>query len=200
MEQPRTRGAGLQLAINMDASFHRDYVGFSDPDRDRSMMKDANGRYRLNIFREIGRDVAPPMYTMFESPKEGLPSAYQIYMYSESEYEAAMKLVGSWTHWQRLCNSNKFMNAVETESWTGLKAWREEKEVKDKAYAYMLLKVSAADGNVQAQKAVLEGERKMGQRGRPSKAQIEQAAKEAAHLTDTIKSDFSRIRLAAKSG
>jgi hypothetical protein len=155
----------------------------------------------MNIFRELGRDVAPPMYTMYELPKDDLPSAYQIYMQSESEYEAAMKLVGSWTHWQRLCKSNKFMNGSEMESWTGLASWREEKEIKDKAYAYMLLKVSAADGNVQAQKAVLEGEKKAGQRGRPSKAQIEQAAKEAAKVTNDIKSDFSRIRLAAqKSG
>jgi len=184
------------MTVIYDSNFYRDYVGFSDPDRDRSHLKDSMGRYRINIFREIGDRAGPALYTMHEVPKDGLPSAYQIYMYSNSEYEAAMKLVGSWAHWLKLLDSNKFMNG-NGELWTGLKTWREEKETKDKALAYTLLKSSAADGNVQAQKILFENGGS-GKRGRPSKAQIEQAAKEAAKHADDIKSDLGRLKMIAK--
>ena len=185
--------------LMLNAAFHRDFVGFADPDKDRSILKDNMGRYRLNIFREVGVRNSNPIYTMHEDPRDGLPSAYQVYMFSESEYEAAMKLVGSWAHWLKLVNSPRFMNGVSDEAWLGLKQWREEKEIKDKAYAYTLLKLSAGDGNVQAQKALLEGDKETGKRGRPSKAEIAKAAQEAAKAVTDVKSDFSRIRLAASA-
>jgi len=186
----------------MDLNYHINFVGFSDPNKDRGILKDTMGRYRLNIFEEFNykrQEAWPPLYTMKEEVTAGLPSAYLIYIHSESEYEAAMKLVGSWNHWNKLCTSQAFMNGSPTSTvWSGLKSWREEKEIKDRATMYHLLKIAAATGNVNAQKLLFEKD-KGGVRGRPSKAQIEQAAKDAASNEEVIKDDLARLRLVASS-
>jgi len=188
----------------MDSDFHYHFEGFQDPDRDREILKDVTGRYRTNIFSEFNKtrhDDYPPLYTMREKPWKGLPSAYQIYMYSDSEYEAAMKLVGSWQHWQRLLKSKPFVEGIEeTGQWVGLQAWRDEKEIKDKATAYNQLKMSASQGQVQAQKMIFDGKATASKRGRPSKEEIKAMAKEQAELTREVKDDLNRIKLVAKNG
>jgi len=188
----------------LDLNYHINYVGFADPEKDRSILKDAMGRWRLNLFVEFNykkHERYPPIYTMKEESQGDLPSAYLIYMYSENEYEAAMKLVGSYAHWLTLCKSPAFMNGVlHTGSWTGLNTWREEKEIKDRATMYSLLKIQAAQGNVTAQKILFEKDKKISARGRPSKAQIEQAAKDEATYKDAIKDDLKRVRLVVSNG
>lgn len=183
----------------MDYNYHLTYVGFSDPEADRSILKDSMGRYRTNLFYEFNKsrhEDTPPLYTMRETAYAGLPSAYLIYMLSENEYEAAIKLVGSWNHWQRLLKSRPFVEGPEEAfSWTGLNAWREEKRIKDQAVAYNQIKRSAAEGNVQAQKLIFEGENKTAKRGRPSQAEIKKAAKEQADLTSRMKEDYKRMSL-----
>jgi hypothetical protein len=186
----------------LDLNYHINFTGFSDPNRSRASLKDSQGKFRTSLFLEFNKheDENPSLYTMRDEPKNGVPSAYLIYMYSGSEYEAAMKLVGSWTHWTKLCNVKKFMDGdKDNQSWAGLKAWREEKEVKDRALAYNLLKISAASGSVPAQKILFEKD-KVTKRGRPTKAQVEQAAKEAAEHEDHVKGDLARLRLVANNG
>ena len=172
-----------------------------DPESDRSILKDGLGRYRTNIFLEFNttaHEDQPPLYTMREDDFRDLPSAYRIYMSCDSEYEAAQKLVGSWNHWQKLLTSNPFMNGPKgAYSWTGLHAWREEKEVQDRAEAYMLLKQNAENGNVQAQKLIFEGTKK---RGRPSNEEIKKAAEEQAAIRKEIKDDLKRVTLATVDG
>lgn len=175
-------------------------MDFSDPSSDRSILKDARGAYRTNIFEEINQrshTVSPPIYTMREDTHKGLPSAYRIYMDAQSEYEAAMILVGSWNHWLRLLKVNAFMKGEEgAHLWNGLEAWREEKGIKDRAVAYNQLKVSAATGNVQAQKMIFDG-MKSAKRGRPSSSEVKrEAVKMAQHASD-IKDDLARLRLVA---
>jgi len=179
------------------------YLGYSDPDADRSLMKDVGGRYRTNIFYEFNKsrhEDYPPLYTMREDEWKGLPSAYRIYMTSDSEYEAAMKLVGSWAHWQRLLKCKPFMNGGEEIGiWMGLEQWREEKAIQDQAMAYNQLKTSAAGGNVAAQKLLFEGD-KASKRGRPSKAEVAKQAAKQAEEADQIKGDLKRIKLAVSNG
>lgn len=189
----------------MDNDYHYHFEGFQNPDSDKSELKDTAGRYRTNIFCEFNKtrhDDYPPLYTMREAPWKGLPSAYQIYMLSDNEYEAAMKLVGSWHHWQRLLKSKPFTNGLEDGGqWVGLEAWREEKEIKDKAQAYNQLKSSAQQGNVQAQKMIFDGRTTVAsKRGRPSKEDIKAAATEQAALTQDLKDDLKRIKLVATNG
>ena len=180
-----------------DFNYHIHYVGFTNPDKDRSILKDAMGRYRTNLFYEFNiqnQEDYPPLYTMRENPWLGLPSAYQIYMYSDSEHEAAMKLVGSWAHWKRLLASPSFMKGPDTGyQWIGLEGWRFEKRLREEALAYTQLKEAAENGNVQAQKLIYEG--RAAQRGRPSKEQVAQAAKDAAQHTKDLKEDLGRLKL-----
>lgn len=182
----------------MDFNDHVSFIGFSDPEKDRSILKDSMCRYRTNIFKEFNitrHDEMPPLYTMREESYKGLPSAYLIYMTSDSEYEAAIKLVGSWNHWLRLLKCKPFMEGPENAyNWTGLEEWRREKEIKEKATAYNQLKESAAAGNVQAQKLLYEGD-KSGKRGRPSDSEVRKAAKEQAELNTRITGDLKRLQL-----
>jgi hypothetical protein len=187
----------------MDTEFHANYVGFSEPDCDRRILKDSTGRYRTNLFYEFNKarqEDYPPLYTMREEPWMGLPSAYQIYMFSDSEYEAALKLVGSWHHWQRLLKSRPFVEGTQDGvQWTGLQVWRDEKEIRDKATAYNQLKMNAAQGNVQAQKMIFDG-KTASKRGRPSKAEIAKAAQEQAQSVKELRDDLKRIKLVATDG
>lgn len=182
----------------MDRNYHETFIGFADPDRDRGILKDSMGRYRTNIFYEFNKtrhEEYPPLYTMREETWAGLPSAYLIYMLSDSEYEAAMKLVGSWNHWQRLLKCKPFMEGSdESGSWVGLQQWREEKRIQEKAHAFNQLKISAAQGNVTAQKIIYDGEKENAKgRGRPSKAEVAKAAKEQAVQEESVKKDLARL-------
>jgi len=188
----------------MDHNYHMDFFGYSDPEKDRSILKDNLGRYRTNLFYEFNKtrhEDYPPLYTMREESFQGLPSAYLIYMYSESEHEAAMKLVGSWQHWQRLLKSRPFVEGYEDGCmWSGLQAWRDEKGIRDKAIAYNQLRTSAAEGNVQAQKMIFDGTKTPSKRGRPSKEEVKQAAREQAESIREMKDDLKRIKLVTKNG
>jgi hypothetical protein len=188
----------------MDYNEHTDFVGFSDPEKDRSILKDSMGRFRMNVFYEINKsrhEEYPPLYTMAEESKMGLPSAYIIYMTSASEYEAAIKLLGSWTHWKRYLKNNEFMHGPRQPGpgWEGLASWRQEKEIRDAAKAYTQLKRSAEMGNLQAQKEIWAVNTKQ-KRGRPSQAEVEKAAAEQAQHTRELKDDLKRIKLVAVNG
>ena len=92
----------------MVAFCYKTYEGFLNPEADRSVLKDKRGVIKTqSLFLESQqyklKAKYPPLYSLTEEEREGLPSAYQIYMNSSDEYEAAMKLVGSLRHWRRLC-------------------------------------------------------------------------------------------------
>jgi hypothetical protein len=185
-----------------DQLWYDTYEGYRDPDRDRAVLKDSMSRQRTNIFCEFNtsrHEDYPPLYTMREQEWKGLPSAYRIYMASHTEYEAAMKLVGSWNHWQRLLKISKFVNgSTDTTNWSGLHQWREEKEIREKARAYVQLKMNAMEGNVQAQKILFDGLDK--KRGRPSAAEVKKSAEQMAKDTKDLKDDLKRVRLAVSNG
>jgi len=79
-------------------------------------MKDSMGRFRTkSLFKELSETPAiPTVYTIEE--------AYQLYMSHQTEYDAAMALVGSWQHWKKLIACKEFFEYLEL--------WREEKEEK----------------------------------------------------------------------
>ena len=172
------------------------------PDSDTSILYNDNNSIRGDIFLEINTNnqVGDALYTMHERPRHGLPSAYMIYMLSESEYEAAIKLVGSWTIWERYCKNKYFMQGpARSTNWSGLEKWREEKVIQQEAKARAQLVEQAEGGNVQAIKALFE-EHKVSKRGRPSKAEVDKAAKIAAEKDKKVKDDLKRIRLATVDG
>jgi len=161
-------------------------------------LKDVNGRHRLNIFKEFNtarHKKYPPIYTMKDTDQDGLLSAKRIYMESVDEYEAAIRLVGTWLHWQRLCQCTPFMKGPPEEvtlAWTGLEDWRKEKELQNKSRVSKLLWNEAEKGNVSAQKILLDGEKPKA--GRPSKDNVNKEAKRIAERDKMIKDDLQRIK------
>lgn len=79
-------------------------------------------------------------------------SAYQVYMHSVDEYDAAIKLVGSMKHWRKLCDLKWFMEGMPEHSFEGLESWREDMALRDASLAKKQLQESAMSGNVNAQK------------------------------------------------
>lgn len=113
----------------------------------------------VNANKERVND-ADPVYTLKDYPHNGYPSLYEIYMDSATEYEAAMRSLGSWRHWQKLCDSSFFQKYIER--------WREERKVSEEAFAREVLLLSIVeDGNISAAKTILDDHKKKGA-GRPT--------------------------------
>jgi hypothetical protein len=88
---------------------------------------------------EFGETISG-LYTMEE--------VYKVYMESTTEYEAAKKLFSDWRHWEFFvkdsCNA-KYINE-----------WRMEREARERLRLKQLLWKSAENGNVAAQKLLLD--------------------------------------------
>jgi hypothetical protein len=87
-------------------------------------------------------------------------SMYQMYMQCNTEYEAAMLILGSWPHWEKLCKCKWFHEEVET--------WRNEMTLRDNALARDKLVELTKKGNVTAARTILtETKKKPNRVGRP---------------------------------
>ena len=149
------------------------YQGFKDPEADRSVLLDARmARKTETLFLEsisqASKEKYDPLYTLREQDKDGKPSAYQIYMHSIDETDAALKLVGSLGHWRRLCGLKWFMEGAEQMGHEGLLQWREDMKARDVSTAKRQLMDQAAGGNVNAAKKLMD-EANKGKVGRPKK-------------------------------
>lgn len=147
------------------------------------IYKDKSNRPRTeSLFLETCRPQTArkyePVYSLRSYDNGGLPSAYQIYMNSINEYEAAMKLVGCMRHWRRLCSLKWFMDGIEEQQFDGLAQWRIDKAAKDQAEALYLLKANAEKGNVTAQRTLLEASKQSKEVGRPKKDKEVKGVKE----------------------
>lgn len=113
-------------------------------------LKDSQGRYlTLALFVELNTDSKyPPIYTLTPEAKENIPSAYQIYINADTEYHAAIELVGSWTHWKKLLNCKPFFEYVEE--------WRKEREEKWASIGIAELVKQAKGGNAMAARWLAE--------------------------------------------
>lgn len=137
------------------------YTGFLDPDKDRSVLKDNRGAAKTqSLFLEKQpyklRKKYPPLYSLTEEEREGLPSAYQIYMHSTDEYEAAMKLVGSMRHWRKLCVLEWFMEGIKEKLFEGLNQWREDMRMRDASEAKSHLRKAAKKGDTSSARKLLD--------------------------------------------
>jgi hypothetical protein len=75
----------------------------------------------------------------------------RVYRESVDEYDAAMTLLNSWVHWQKLCKEKWFQTgAVNGSTFTGLNDWREEKEKANESAAKRVLLDAIADGDTQS--------------------------------------------------
>lgn len=121
-------------------------------------LRNPQGHYLLKpLFYEQStpemRKSFTPLYTFKEHDHVGqegnvYKSIYQIYMGCQDEYEAAIKIVGSLYHWDKLCDCTWFMNGFHT--YMGLKDWREHKRRERESLALTQLIAQAEEGNVTA--------------------------------------------------
>jgi hypothetical protein len=157
---------------------------------DKALLRSSNGIMKTEgLFIEsaskinsmTNRLAATPIYTLKDYDKPGYPSMYLIYIDCVTEYEAAMKLLGSYRHWKKLCQSTMFIEYLEE--------WREERKARDEAVARTTLLASVVDGNVSAAKTIMDESKRKGA-GRPSKVEVagemSRAVKDQAHLENIV--------------
>lgn len=167
------------------------YQGFKDPEADMSVLLDSRGaRKTETLFVESISNRAKdsgyePLYALREHCKGEKPSAYQIYMASVDETDAALKLVGSMAHWRRLCGLKWFMEGSEVMGHEGLIQWRKDMQARDASRAKRQLMESAAAGNVSAQRELYNQATKKAP-GRPAKAKDDPKAKTIAAIHNEV--------------
>lgn len=161
-------------------------------------LKDSQGRFRTqSLFWEMRNPDYPAYFTLKKEDieRDGIHyiSLYRKYMEigDPTEYQVALRLLGSWDHWQGLCKTKWFKEHL-----TG---WREELKVRMESDRYfeMVSKVKE-DGpqSLQATRWLAErytqGENL---RGRPSKAEKAAHLKRVTQRTADLEDDASRIGL-----
>ena len=140
-----------------------------------------NGVFSIRkLFRELStpamRKKYPPMFTLKPYEYKGLPSAYQIYMDSIDEFDAATKLVPNLKVWDQLKNASWFRNGDVAHSFDGLVSWRRHMKDRDASAAKATLLAKVASGDVTAAKAVLADTKTKATVGRKTKKTTEEKA------------------------
>jgi len=99
----------------------------------------------------------------------GQRSAYRIFLDADSEYEAALEIVGDYGYWIKLTELVWFYEGEYPH--LGLKVWREHKALKEEQEALAGLRAAAKEGNVTAQKELygISQKQKKAAVGRPKK-------------------------------
>lgn len=122
------------------------------PVHNAPVLFDARGHRRTgSLFSETTQDKnRHPVLTLKDYDNNGMLSAYQLYMTSADEYDAAMKMVGSMTHWRKLMSSSWFMTGDPDKNFTGLESWRKDMQARDASTAKKLLLDKVKEGDRQA--------------------------------------------------
>ena len=164
-------------------------------------FKDSMGRFRTqSLFIETPNVAYPAYFTLKKSDttKAGHTyiSLYRKYMAiaDPTEYQVAVQLFGSWSHWQALMKSQWFMD--------NLNEWRYELRTRLESERYHEMKEHIKDDpkSTQAMQATKwlagrYGDAKQAKRGRPSKLEKEQALRQATEDDKTLNEDAKRIGL-----
>ena len=95
-----------------------------------------------------------PLYSLRDYDHKGYVSAYLIYMSSVDERDAAMKLVGSMSHWRKLCTLKWFMNGRPECQFEGINQWREDMAARDASTAKKVILDQCKEQNVTAARAL----------------------------------------------
>jgi len=119
-----------------------------------------NGHYAIKqMFLELndggGVKGVKPCFTLKNREHKGYPSAYEVYMSSVDEYDAALKLAPNMRVWDKMLESEWFMNGMDQRSFDGVSAWREHMRLRDASLAKRVLLEKASDNDVSAAKALL---------------------------------------------
>lgn len=123
------------------------YPGYSAP-----VLFDVRGVRRTgSLFVETSQDTnRTPIFTLKDHDYKDYISAYRIYMESQDEYDAAMHLVGSMSHWRKLLGCKWFLEGDESRGFMGLAQWRKDMMARDASTAKRVLIDKVRDGDRQA--------------------------------------------------
>lgn len=160
-------------------------------------FKDTQGRYRTqSLFIETPHPEFPAFFTLkkLDKTKNGIryTSMYRLYMEiaDPTEYQVALRLLGSWNHWEALQKAEWFR--------THLQQWRAELKVRMESDRYFEMldhgKAKGAQG-IQATKWLAEryGSGETPKRGRPSDQEVTNERKRLAAVEDDLAADATRI-------
>ena len=133
-----------------------------------------NGVFALrNLFLESSslatRKKYPPLFTLKPYPYKGYPSAYQVYMDSVDEFDAATKIVPNMKVWDSLKEATWFKTEANAWNFEGLEVWREHMKQRDASSAKAALQAKVASGDVTAAKAILADTKTKAPAGRKNK-------------------------------
>lgn len=169
-----------------------DYVNFEKPE---FSSRAPNGHMRTeNLFLDTNPDTDKykPVYTFREDEVEFegeiLPSAYQVILHSTSETDAAMRLLGSLRHWERLKQSPRiYEKGVPNKPVLTIKIALEDMEKRLKALAVDVLYEEAMNGNVTAAK-------EMANRGSEAKKSKPKSRKQEPGKPASVNNLFSNFK------
>ena len=109
----------------------------------------ANGQNRQDFY----------YWTLSEREKERegkwIPSAHNAVVYANDEYDAAMKVCGSWQLWLRLKQNRRIWEG-QRGLYPGLAAALEEQKMRKASSSMKQLEMAAMEGNVAAQKFIYD--------------------------------------------
>ena len=115
----------------------------------------------------------------------------RVYRESVDEFDAAMDLLGSWQHWQKLCKEKWFLTGeVNGRTFTGLNSWREEKSKADESAAKRVLLAAIADGDIPSAKFMYDKSTKKEVQkgaGRPEKKVPTKVQSKVSNIADEIR-------------
>ena len=164
------------------------------------LFKDDKGKWlKRMLFWETagteGREQYDVLYTLkeedFTDPDTGkfYKSARKMYIEIQdpTEYDFAMQLLGSWSHWKALCKVSWFKEH--------LNEWREELEIKLRSKAIKAMVSTAihegSKGTTAAKYVASKGWED--NRGRPSKASVDKQARIQNRIHDEVDEDIERM-------
>lgn len=141
---------------------YENYTGFTNAKAEsiRDKLRSSNGiQYTEALFEEtfhgnVADKTHKPIYSLKEFPLNNTPSAYQIYMNSVDETEAAIKLVGSLGHWRKLCSLKWFLYGRKEIGFDGILQWRQDMWERDRSAAKKVLMRLSSEGNVTAARSL----------------------------------------------
>lgn len=158
----------------------------------------SNKRYTTALFWErviatpIDSRTIEPVFTLYED-KPGLINARKTFVElgDPTGYQWAVLYLGDWSHWEELWKASWFREAVEV--------WRNELRMKQQAEAIKTISKIAANPedkqSLSAAKYLAEQAWTKGQRGRPSKSEVQGNLKKAIEAMSVEDEDLKRIGL-----
>jgi hypothetical protein len=163
-------------------------------------LKDSQGRFRTqSLFWERRHESYPAHFTLKKRPieRDGKTyiSLYEKYMEigDPTEYQVAIRLLGSWDHWTALCSAKWFQEHVI--------GWREELKIKLDSERYYEAKRLANARSLPATKFLAERwgeeEKEVKKRGRPSKEEKATHLRRLQQESEDLTADAERIGIKA---